>query len=1519
MIKFMNNYRKSIVIQNGRITAGFPFTEDVANLSDNFNVAIRRFQSLFKVLQGDTEKMFLYNDTLMDYLKEGIIEDCNNAGTGIATFYLPHRHVWTPSKSTKLRVVFDASSHAKDQLSLNDVVYEGYSLSPLIHEILLRFRTHQYTMTADIQKAFLQIQLPEDHRDVTRFLWVKDLSKPPQGSNLRYFRFCRVPFGVNAGPAILNQSLLKHIEETSSVLGQELSNSLYVDNVLLEGETPDELLAKYEESKKIFSSIGMNLRDYLSNSVEVNERIKEHDRATNTSTKILGIGWNSTDDTISFECIDKGSSKISKRTVLSQINGYCYDPLGLLTPLMTPAKVFLQNLHKQKSIKTNISGFEKKLPRKVSIDTTASHTISVFVDSSKRVYACSIYVTSISESGQKESRLFTAKSKVAPINNEQTIPRLELLSIFIGLSLTESTVEKVNLRNEQINVFSDSTIALCWIHGTKRLPPTVSTLVQKFGLIRKRLSEQTPVSFYHVPTHENIADCATRGIPKEEFANHTWWCGPTWLNRPTEDWPVKKATDLRSQEPSDEEDADLCTSVAAKGEPVWPTDKISNFSKLSRVVAYCARFIRNASKQKYLKIQRIGLLTTTPSADEIIQAEALIIRQEQSIHGSEVLIQNKQLNVNYDENRILRKFGRLQNADISYNAANPIHIPKQSKLGQLIAEQQHRSLSHCGLNQLLYSIRQRYWIPQDRVLCKRVLRNCAICRRFNAAPFKYPNMGPLPKERVTESPPFTYTGVDLMGPILIKGLQSEEAKRYVVLFTCLVTRLVHLEIATDLSAKSFIFTLKRFIARRGVPQKIISDNGTNFQLAETLLSKADVNEDDAHLSLFLAEHKISWNFILPSSPWMGGVWERMVGTVKRSLQKTIGRRKLTEELLHTTLCEIESVVNSRPLTTLGDHSSPCEVLRPIDFVYKDIRHGTTQLFPRTDEDDPDYLPFPELSSQKAAKEALTETERLTKKFWTMWKHEYLVELRDRHQLFGKNHKATNREPHIGDVVIMDEDNHTSRGQWPLAVIIDIVRSRDGSIRSVILRANTGREVQRPLNRIIPLEIQSACDTTNNEDSAPPSGVIAKIKKVLKKRIVADESEVRKQPPRAAKRPINYKEMDQNSAHVTKRNVTSSSSGAVTMILLSTALFCINAAAAEKIVCSNKGVLLNSTSPTKSEICVNYKECVTIPADRPLNRIIPLEIQSACDTTNNEDSAPPSGVIAKIKKVLEKKTADDESELRKQPARLAKKPINYKEMNQNSAHVTKGNVTSSSSSAVTMILLSIALLCINTAAAEKIVCSNKGVLLNSTSPTKSEICVNYKECVTIPADVNVSEITLPFKYLVNQHIVQWRTIINSKQETETIICPPGEICSKISCIFCAEFFGNPHCFPQLAVGIMAACLSLMIAPILMICYLATLSTKQCYRLKQGQHRTKQTGSQGRQLERIFASHPLRSKMIVFTAIMTCLAAEAEACVFSHNINANNTICHKTNCSDNCRQVQETTITLSERRPEACLRL
>ncbi|KAK5976922.1 Pao retrotransposon peptidase [Trichostrongylus colubriformis] len=511
-------------------------------------------------------------------------------------------------------------------------------------------------MVADIQKAFLQIRLPEEHRDVTRFLWVKDPTLPPTGSNLKYFRFCRVPFGINASPAILNQSILKHIEESQSEIVSELSNSLYVDNVLLEGRNAKDLIRKYTESKRLFASIGMNLRDYLSNSVSVNNSIEEPDRAKSTEIKVLGIHWNAIKDTITLQCITKHFNKISKRTVLSQINGYCYDPLGLLSPLMTPAKIFLQDLHKKKygwddslseedtntwkSIMADIDGFEVTLPRKVvEKDGTTKHTLSIFVDSSKRAYACCIYVTTASATGVKETKLFTAKSKIAPIKKEQTIPRLELLSIFIGLSLAESTINKIDVTFEQINVFSDSTIALCWIQGYKRLPSIVTTLVQKIGLITRRIRECSNVTFYHVPTHENTADCATRGVSKNNFNSHRWWSGPVLLNMSPENWPVKDATNLREQ--SDDEEAEACYHASASTvqvrHPVWSLESTNDYSKVIRVTAYCARFIRNATKGKCLSLKNKALVTITPSAEKAILAEQLLIRQEQATFKSEEL------------------------------------------------------------------------------------------------------------------------------------------------------------------------------------------------------------------------------------------------------------------------------------------------------------------------------------------------------------------------------------------------------------------------------------------------------------------------------------------------------------------------------------------------------------------------------------------------------------------------------------------------------------------------------------------------------------------------------------------------------------------------------------------------------------------------------------------------------------------------------------------------------------------
>ncbi|KHJ85936.1 Tas retrotransposon peptidase A16 [Oesophagostomum dentatum] len=404
ILKFMDDYRKTIEIKDGTITAGFPFKDNAEKLKNNSNIAIPRLQALLKTLQKDGDKLKLYSETLQAYIKEGIIEE-----------------------------------------------------------------------------------------------------------------------------SILNQCILKHIEEEEVPIGKELSKSLYVDNVLLEGDNADELFEKYINSKHVFSSIGMNVCRYLSNSKEVNEKISESDRAKSPEVKVLGLIWNAISDTLQLKCIDKEHT----RDVHKQKLGW-HETLPE------------EEQRRWTGIKNDIVGFTKSIPRKV-LDKAfkAKLDLFIFVDSSKRAYACGLYITTISEDGSKSTQLFVGKSKIAPLKKEQTIPRLELLAIFLGLSVAETTILKTGVKFERINLFSDSTIALSWLRANKKLPPIVTTLVQKIGFTAERVRQTSQLTFFHVPTEENAADCATRGVNKSEFANCQWWTGPKWLNDSVESWPVTQMSDLR--------------------------------------------------------------------------------------------------------------------------------------------------------------------------------------------------------------------------------------------------------------------------------------------------------------------------------------------------------------------------------------------------------------------------------------------------------------------------------------------------------------------------------------------------------------------------------------------------------------------------------------------------------------------------------------------------------------------------------------------------------------------------------------------------------------------------------------------------------------------------------------------------------------------------------------------------------------------------------------------------------------
>lgn len=267
----------------------------------------------------------------------------------------------------------------------------------------------------------------------------------------------------------------------------------------------------------------------------------------------------------------------------------------------------------------------------------------------------------------------------------------------------------------------------------------------------------------------------------------------------------------------------------------------------------------------------------------------------------------------------LRVSGRLQFSQEAEEVKHPILLPPLHQLTKLVIRDCHKRTLHGGLLDTLAELREKFWVPRGRQTVKKVIRGCNACIKTRLKPSSAP-VAPLPSERVRRSDPFQAVGIDFAGPLYMKDSTS---KVYIVLFTCAVTRAVHLELTTGLSAESFLLTFRRFLSRRGLPDVIYTDNAQAFKKASKEIASLARVLFSGELQDYCSQRRIEWKFIAERAAWWGGFWERLIRTVKTSLRKILGKAKLTPEELTTVLYEVEAVVNSRPLTYLS--TSPAEV------------------------------------------------------------------------------------------------------------------------------------------------------------------------------------------------------------------------------------------------------------------------------------------------------------------------------------------------------------------------------------------------------------------------------------------------------------------------------------------------------------------------------------------------------------------------------------------------------------------
>jgi hypothetical protein len=277
------------------------------------------------------------------------------------------------------------------------------------------------------------------------------------------------------------------------------------------------------------------------------------------------------------------------------------------------------------------------------------------------------------------------------------------------------------------------------------------------------------------------------------------------------------------------------------------------------------------------------------------------------------------------------------------------------------------------------------------------------------------------------------------------------SKGYIAIFICFVIKAVHIELVTSLTTDAFLAALRRFIARRGKPKTIYSDNGTNFQGAAHQLHKVYAmlhsSSQMASVQDYLTSEGCNWRFIPPHGPHHGGLWEAAVKSMKQHLRRTMGSQISTYEELYTLLTEIEACLNSRPLCALSSDPHSSTYLSPGHFLIGDPLA---------------QLPAADLTNVKLNRLSRWQSyQQQLQLFWKRWSADYLHDLNQRQRW----QKAT-PNLQIGKVVLVKDDN-TLPLQWPLAIITDVHPGPDGKVRVVTIKTPQGT-FKRPIAKICPL-------------------------------------------------------------------------------------------------------------------------------------------------------------------------------------------------------------------------------------------------------------------------------------------------------------------------------------------------------------------------------------------------------------------------------------------------------------------
>jgi hypothetical protein len=842
--------------------------------------------------------------------------------------------------------------------------------------------------------------------------------------------------------------------------------------------------------------------------------------AEDYTTKVLGCNWNTTDDCFVYSLNNNIFVKLvtefkhhpTKRDLASTI-ARIYDVFGFIAHFLIRGKILQQRAWKAKvnwddpvpeDIQNDwyiwlrdIENISKlKIPRKYShlrsLGEAEKLQLHVFCDAGAEAFGCVAY-WAIHSKGKIHTCLIMAKAKVTPLRMHtqseiKAMPRLELMSALLAARLGDKITKYFPDLQFERYFWSDSEVALRWI-----INPESRLLEYAVGPVEEILDLTKRKEWKYVHTASNPADLCTK-FRKFDFSDSksVWFVGPDFLKDSFESWPqlpqklmvdeIILASNIyltKLNYPTHELPAADSNIFNDCIEDLSASTK-SRFVKYRRAVARKLKLFfdvfiplvknkqfNNKELRHELKEIYENFAYLTPSDYE--RAEHFLFRKAQMESYPEQYMSMKkgkpvtnkeflQLSAFMDPQGIIRINAR------SFLDNNPQKfvplLPRRNALTHILLMYYHEKYNHVAFESQVAEIRTKCWIPQIRQELRLVKSHCNYCAVKTAMP-KNPVMGPLPDERIDSTHlPFETTGVDLFGPITVVHF-GRKKKIWVMIFTCALTRFVHLHVVDSLETKKVLEAIIMFIAAHGPVAKFISDNGTNFKGTAKII-KEDYEETKRFfkesrkqfLSDKAVDYQVQWDFIPPSSPWFGSFYERLIKEVKRAMYDILSQKKIDLIELRIAVAETAHRINLRPLTNNPIDAEDQEVLTPHHLAK--YRSGWPLLpglhtgkYQQVD-DRIIYRRGRVLADEIMAKFTAYYLPVLTKKVKWLDNDEPLKE---------------------EDLVLMIEPNMT-RFEWPRGKIVKLFHGKDGIPRVADVLQASGKIKRRPVRKLAKINIQT---------------------------------------------------------------------------------------------------------------------------------------------------------------------------------------------------------------------------------------------------------------------------------------------------------------------------------------------------------------------------------------------------------------------------------------------------------------